>query len=526
MAILIETTAETLPPDRFYEDICIELIRTNLESLSSPPLCCLTFLVARPDLLADVASFAMLRERVANRGCALCSLRLTPIPGESPDRPHAVGLEHQVVIAGASHQPGVATTVVPSVPGEPAPSVEVPSLAAALTSAVAKQLPLEFDHFEIDSSRLGEPGVHFPCVLNARTLANNDELVGQLRQLSQEATGSAAPVLCAVEIEGSGVADGLLPRLAAGEPDQLDDGTRNLRGRDVVVVMDFSARFHRPDEVAAKLTRRGASKVRFLALVRTDDAVATASETVALLSLPVRSASPDGHDCDLCAVGAPIHRGSHRSQLIESLVDYHGGVFWRMLNLSPTFSRLGHWSSPRTENHFWLRIMMADLLTPFADAFAHRLLRALETTGLLSVAWVDYIVVPDDDESAVLGSALTRLLPGSHAELVAVPRSVMRQVSAGELGAEAKAWVAESTERSGSRGNAIIVDQAAHHFRTYSAIKTLIDAIGWHSLAFGVVVDRTGVNPDHLHLLHDARYASLYRWPFPPRTRLDCSCSE
>lgn len=530
IAILIETTAETLPPERFYEDICIELIRTNLESLAVPPICCVTFLVVRPDLLVDVASFSMLKDRLGGLGCALCSLRLTREPstqGEASDGPPMVGLEHQVVVSGPSHPTDVATTtVVPYVIGEDATQIESPSLAAALTSAVAKELPLEFDHFEIDSPRLAEPVTHFPCVLDARPLAANDDLVAQLRQLIQDTTGAAASVLCAVEIEGSGIADGLLPRLADGEPDQLDDGARDLQHREVVVVMDFAARFHKPAQVAAGLTRRGADKVFFVALVSTDDVLDGVSDVLALLHLPLKSAAAGGGDCEFCNVGSPVHRGSHRAQLIESLIDYDAAVFWKLLALSPAFSRLGHWSSPRTENHFWLRIMMADLLTPFADAFALRLLRTLEVKGLLSVAWVDYVVVPDDDESVLLGSALVRLLPGRYTELVAVPRSVMRQVSAGELGDGARTWVDQARERWGSRGNALVVDQAAHHFRTYSAVKTLIDAVGWHSLAFGVVVDRTGVNPDHLHQLHDARYASLYRWPFPPRTRLDCSCDE
>ena len=117
---------------------------------------------------------------------------------------------------------------------------------------------------------------------------------------------------------------------------------------------------------------------------------------------------------------------------------------------------------------------MADLLAPFSDSFALRLLRTLEAEGLLSIAWIDYVVVPDDDESALLGATLTGLLPRQSAQTVAIPRSVMREVSAGELGPVARDWVThQRSEKWGSRGNALIVDQAAHHFRTYSAIKTL-----------------------------------------------------
>src|SRR5262249_32349026 len=140
----------------------------------------------------------------------------------------------------------------------------------------------------------------------------------------------------------------------------------------------------------------------------------------------------------------------------------------------------------------------------------------------LTLRWIDHVVSSDDEESMRLGVSVARLLP--QADQITIPRPIFRQVSSGEVGPAAEAWISGTRTRLGGRGNALVVDQAAHHFRTYSAVKSLLDRIGWHSLAFGVVLDRTGVSADLPHLLHDTRYAWLYQWPFPPRTRLDCGC--
>ena len=79
----------------------------------------------------------------------------------------------------------------------------------------------------------------------------------------------------------------LVPRLTDGDPDQVDDGTQELAGREVVVVMDFAADFHHPNRLSDSLINRGVSTVSFFALVLTDDRLPTAASTTGLLSLPL-----------------------------------------------------------------------------------------------------------------------------------------------------------------------------------------------------------------------------------------------
>ena len=209
IAILIETTAETLPPERFYEDMCIELIRANwtlttchrcaaLPSLSPGRTCLLTSQALHCCGTASVEmDRALLSPPNARDGRARPSRRsrhrwtrargdcLRPNPWSG---------------SGKNRRPYVAT--------EQSGDTQMPTVTAAFASAIAKELPLEFDHFEIQRPSADEPGMHFPCVLNARNLADNDEILAQLRQVVGDLCASGRPLFASMEIEGSrGIAE-------------------------------------------------------------------------------------------------------------------------------------------------------------------------------------------------------------------------------------------------------------------------------------------------------------------------------
>lgn len=511
VAIVIEPVQETLPPDRYYEDLIIELLRSKLFTEVPAPICCLTFFVRRPDLLASLSSYGMLMERANDNDCALCGLAHGE--SESDDGPKRSHLEFSVASPSSSHL-------------ESGPIIDVPLTAPVsdrrefapleLVGVLRSQLSLEYGHFEFAATRR-----HFPLVLDASRLGANPAVVAGLRESMAQLVGGQSYLVDSLELDGSGLRDSLCPAIAEGNPDRLvQPGT--VSGP-VVVLSDFRSAVHDEEGHVDDLLRRGASSVTVLGLVDTADERPAGFPNYGLLSVEAESWNFEDGGCPYCDSGVLVHSGSHRGELTANLTEYEAELFWGMLSLSPSYLRVGHWSSPRTDNHYWLRIVMGEVLPNFGEAMAARLLRKLERDGLLNLGWVDLVVTPDDEESTMLGRFVADRL-GSSVSHVTVPRGVTKRLSAGELGPEAAEWVEAAGTHHGGRANALVIDQAAHHFRTYGTIKSLLDRVGWHCLAFAVAVDRTGISPELPHLMHDARYAALYRWPFPPKLRLDCGC--
>ena len=168
---------------------------------------------------------------------------------------------------------------------------------------------------------------------------------------------------------------------------------------------------------------------------------------------------------------------------------------------------------------------MKPLLGPFGEGIGRRMLNVLEQRFGIYPDWVDLIVAAEDDESSLLSDLLGATPPFKGKRVLLVPREVLREVSAGELGSVARRWAESEIAKEGRRANIIVIDQAAHHLRTYNAIKSVCDFMGWHTLAFAVVLDRTGVDLELMQMLHDTKYVFLYRWSFPPRQATECMCS-
>jgi hypothetical protein len=332
-------------------------------------------------------------------------------------------------------------------------------------------------------------------------------------------------MLTTLEFEDAGLRASLLPQLIEGDASRDADSADSIVGRTVVVLVDIAYDPARLKSAEAELLRRGASSVAFLPIVITNDPNSTEIDVRGLVPLSVVS-SRSSSDCQLCMFGVPTIQGSGISEVRNKVGQFHPVVFWMLLNLSPSFARIGHWKSPRTPNHYWLRVMMKDVLASFGESLANRLIRVLETQAHVFLRWIDNIVVAEDPESVALAEAIRHAVGKDPPDIIAIRREVLQAVSAGEFGDAATDWLSSAGQELGPRRNVIIVDQAAHHLRTFTALKALCDGARWHTLAFAVVLDRTGIQAEVGHEMHDAHYVWLYRWPFPPRLAVSCTCGS
>ena len=385
-----------------------------------------------------------------------------------------------------------------------------------LIEATTSLVDLEVGHFAVPTD-VGE--LHVPLLLSCRRLARSPEYVRDLKAEITDFAGTSDWLASPHEFDAAGVSE-LVVQVVDGDPLRVVNAATPVRDKHVVVLTDLAYSSARIRKVVERLEEQGAVWVGVLALVGTEDAEWSKLRLRTLFDLPI--ASEDGH-CRLCDLHVPLVKALGIDEVRGQLTSYDPAVFWMLVDLLPNFTRVGHWRSPRTPNHYWLRILMEDVFKSFGTSMAERILNMLEREAHVHIRWIDCIVAADDPEALLLAEKLKAIYHERPPTVVTVNRQMLKTVSPRELGEDAKAWVAEVHGLVGRRANVVIIDQAAHHLRTYTALKALCDAAEWHTLAFCVVVDRTPT--DLRQELHDVRYVSLYRWPFPPHLPSDCTCS-
>jgi len=237
------------------------------------------------------------------------------------------------------------------------------------------------------------------------------------------------------------------------------------------------------------------------------------------------SAIKSNLECKFCNQGVPLMVGEDYGSFSRQVGRLDPFTFWELVRENPDYYRAGHWASNRTPNHYQFRIMVKPILKRHCFGLSLRIKNLLETRSILP-SWIDKIVCTEGEESKTLAVSLARAVGSSANDVIAIPRSCFASIAGADVTAELWQFLDKTYGKSKlRRQNVVIVDQAAHHFRTLAALRTVCEYLDSKILAFAVVVDRTEPGCDLGAYLHDSHYVSLYSWSSPPRWPYECPCT-
>jgi hypothetical protein len=133
----------------------------------------------------------------------------------------------------------------------------------------------------------------------------------------------------------------------------------------------------------------------------------------------------------------------------------------------------------------------------------------------------------EGEESKTLAEGVAKVVGLSKADVIAIPRKHFASIAGADVSEELKTFL-DNTQRISKlrHRNFVIVDQAAHHFKTLAALRTVCEHLQSKILAFAVILNRVEPAFEVGDYLHDSHYIWLYSWPSPPRLSHECPCVE
>jgi hypothetical protein len=371
-----------------------------------------------------------------------------------------------------------------------------------------------YGHFELPSI-----GRHSSALIATSKLLANDRAIIYLRGLLIEKLGDEFSLLTR-ELN-----DGGLTQLAVALAD-TEDATvtlpidlKRLSTKACGILVDCLTDPDVATKVVGEARSRGAERVFVLALTKMKDVAA--DDAHALVELPRVASTFDPASCDYCRHHVLV-TNADIGDFSGALREFDPFSFWRLVAADRRYYTIGHWPSPVTSYHYLFRVLFDPILPLFGFGFGVRLRNALAAAGLFP-SWIEVIVAPGDITSAQLAADVARAFRLDARDVITMPRAALAQITGRHINDGFFATVPADLEKRLQGRNVLIVDQAAHHFKTLRALHTACEHFGAKVLAFSVILNRVTTG-DFSDALPNAHFVRLYDWPVPPLRSAECRC--
>lgn len=407
---------------------------------------------------------------------------------------------------------------------------------------IASQFHAIFGHFEIrkDGDRF-----HLPILASSSALSRNLDFLGQMREHASEKLGVGNFDILPLGIPGGGIAEVALA-LAEGDSQRLitQSGPRQDPQRPLLVLCDILSPFYPISRIAKTENELGCQKITVIGIggylnrEKIDGVESTVYVEIPFNAVCVSQGeecmfcqqvleeeeAPAGNSLDPRASGKVII-GEDFNDFATSIGQFAPIVFWEFLHQNKYFTEVGHWEANRTKNHYLFTIRAKLIFDRFSFDVSLRFRNLLESKNIMP-EWVDKIFCPDDEELILLTETFARVLGRTEDDIVRVPRKFMNSVVGREIDEDLQKHLSHKYGKKRLENqNVLIVDQAAHHFRTLSSLRAICEFYRCTIFAFLVFVDRTEPEFSLVEFLPGSHYLSLYSWPVPPKRKNDCPCS-
>jgi len=388
---------------------------------------------------------------------------------------------------------------------------------------IERDVRLLFHGFEITT----ELGIfHVPVVANVGRLAQREVFLRQLRNEVAPILATDEFAVCPMGLPRGGI-DQLAFAVAGGNEKRILPPARagEHRGGPVLILCDLLGIFQPVLQVHRDLMRGGTTHVAIAGVGRYADTPDFAGlPTVSFLEMPYEAVNVASAQCPFCAHGEPCLKGADFSVFERSIREFDSLRFWSLIGLNSSYYSAGHFRSEITPNHYYFRIQAAPLFRQHGYGIAVRLRNLLESNKIFPT-WIKRIVCTEGEDSATLAFYLADVLRLGSENVIQIPRELLKTVTASRVAPDVIATINEKYKGEDlRRRNVLIIDQAAHHFKTLSALRTICENYDCTVLAFAVFVDRTDAALSLDDYLTDSHYLSLYSWPCLPRRAYECPC--
>lgn len=501
--ILVLEVAGGFVDNHIYDRICSEVDSAFTEAPSKVQLFVVS--VAHPSVLKQ----SVVLEALLLPHCRDASTTVILLPYEDGEAP-------EVVVRGGTGLRHPLPSLANAVDIKPAPK--------GTTQSLVDSIDLLTGHFAWTEPLTGEL-VHLPAVASVSRLADSPELIETIQaDFALRAKSSDFDVL-PVGLLGGGLQK-VARSLVGTHLDRLV--SPNAMGKSghstAVILCDLLSDATPIHDLQSRLRKEGYKTIlveAFVELAR--DTGDDNGEAHSYTSLPWGAFSE--RECMACQQDSCAVPGETYDDYLASVSDYDSYTFWQLMAYDAAFLDIGHWKGDRTPNHYHFRIMAGPLMTRFGYELASRLRNALSRKGIIA-RWIHKIVIPNDPEARALARAMAeRLGLEPTAGIIEIPRTALQSMAGPDLPEDARVALNAQLTALGGK-NVIIVDQAAHHLKTLSALRKFCAHARAVVLAFAVVVDRTAGDVIEGDYLYDCHYVWLYSWPCAPRLGYECPCAK
>lgn len=392
------------------------------------------------------------------------------------------------------------------------------------TEEITEAFQILFGHFKI---RVNGTFFHVPAVASVSKLAKITAFLDQLKADISRKLSNKSFNIYPFGIPYGGINE-LSLGLADGDANRICSLTtiKERKELPLVILCDFLSSVYPIQNVIQEARTQGIKTIVVAGIASYQDFTKFEGiETISYLDT-VYNAFLDGDPlCKFCSQGVPLIKGEHFEDYAREVEQFEPFTFWEFVCQHRNFYSVGHWPSDRTPNHYLFRIMTAPIFSHFSYCVSVRLRNILRSKGILP-AFVRKIICTEGEESTALSTNLSEVLGLRREDVIRIPRRFFGSIAGKELGADLQEYIeSEYGQETLRRQTVLIVDQAAHHFKTLSSLRSICEYYDCVVLAFLVFVDRTDRAFSLGEYLPDSNYIALYSWPVTPRRSHECPCT-
>lgn len=388
---------------------------------------------------------------------------------------------------------------------------------------IAKDFSPLFGHFKL---KVNGKVYHVPSVASVRRLVRDNKFTNFLFDKIVQLLGSEKFMIHPIGIPLGGVNELSLALVQKDSESAYHYTGKGIKkGFPVVIMCDFLSNIYPIREIVEKYKNDGVIKIALIGIARYKDFIEVENiPSWYLINTEHISHIEDDKTCQFCTQNVRVIEGENFRDFERSIVKFDSYTFWEFIRQNKKYYQLGHWASDRTINHYHFRIITKTLFNDHSYDLSLRIRNILMGMNLLP-QWIKKIVCTEGEESNILSHGLADVFGLSYDDIIQIPRKYFKSIAGKDIDEKLIYHINKTVGEQTLRGkNVLIVDQAAHHFKTLSALKRVCEYYGCDIIAFTVVIDRTRTDFSTGEYLYDSHYISLYSWPSPPRLEHQCPC--